>query len=458
MSRASVTALFGVSSFEQAYYALRTRGSTLSPVFSAVRGGGASPTTTTFENLSSSGFNTVRDVNANTVTFNLNTCPNWTVGKTGKPLYQETAANRVSQQIALSGQFQRHIQFVISQTTPMTGAEYMVTPSPSFPGAYAFTGGVLMLDGRVFCVPTTNTVAFIYDPVKDTVTTPAGTYPVPGSGGAYEGGVLLPDGRVACIPSNNYPVRIYNPANDSLFVSTATWPGSQDNIGGVLMHDGRIFVPAYNGTYAIIYDPVQDIITTAAAGTTWPGGAGFKGGTLLLDGRIYCQPRSTSRARIYNPFTNTITTPGGTFTGTYQGTNACLMADGRVYLPPYGFPGPSFARIYNPDTDTLSTAGGTFPTSRAVQGCKLLPDGRIYCAPDSPDFAFIYDPITDTLITPAGTNPSAALSKYEGCVVLFSGDVFLVPANTTSGRIHKLYENANFSPALLTGPYYNKYQ
>ena len=122
MSRASVTALFGVSSFEQAYYALRTRGSTLNPVFSAVRGGGASPTTTTFENLSSSGFNTVRDTIANTVTFNLNTCPNWTVGKTGKPLYQETAANRVSQQIALSGQFQRHIQFVISQTTPMTGA------------------------------------------------------------------------------------------------------------------------------------------------------------------------------------------------------------------------------------------------------------------------------------------------------------------------------------------------
>jgi hypothetical protein len=61
----------------------------------------------------------------------------------------------------------------------------------------AFAGGVLLPDGRVFCVPVNASNAKIYDPVTNTQSTTALT-----SGGslAFFGGVLLPDGRVFCVP------------------------------------------------------------------------------------------------------------------------------------------------------------------------------------------------------------------------------------------------------------------
>jgi hypothetical protein len=42
--------------------------------------------------------------------------------------------------------------------------------------------------------------------VADILTTPAGAYP---SNGAFIGGVLLPDGRVFCVPHNSTTARIY---------------------------------------------------------------------------------------------------------------------------------------------------------------------------------------------------------------------------------------------------------
>ena len=52
----------------------------------------------------------------------------------------------------------------------------------------------------MFCVPISSTSARIYDPVTDTLTTPSGTYP---GSNAFFGGVLLPDGRVFCVPRNS---------------------------------------------------------------------------------------------------------------------------------------------------------------------------------------------------------------------------------------------------------------
>ena len=43
------------------------------------------------------------------------------------------------------------------------------------------------------------------DPANDTTTTPAGTYP---GNFAFNGGVLLPDGRVFCVPPNSTSARM----------------------------------------------------------------------------------------------------------------------------------------------------------------------------------------------------------------------------------------------------------
>ena len=48
--------------------------------------------------------------------------------------------------------------------------------------------------------------SYNYGIVEDTLTIPSGTYP---GGGGFIGGVLLPDGRVFCVPFNSTTARIY---------------------------------------------------------------------------------------------------------------------------------------------------------------------------------------------------------------------------------------------------------
>jgi WD40 repeat protein len=134
----------------------------------------------------------------------------------------------------------------------------LITPSGSYPGGSAFSGGVLLPDGRVFCVPSNSTTARIYNPSTDTLITPSGSYPgtvFSGSsfGSAFNGGVLLPDGRVFCVPSYSTTARIYNPSTNTLITPSGSYPGSNAFNGGVLLPDGRVFCVPSNSQTARIY-------------------------------------------------------------------------------------------------------------------------------------------------------------------------------------------------------------
>jgi len=204
----------------------------------------------------------------------------------------------------------------------------LTTPAGTYPGSNAFVGGVLLPDGRVFCVPFSSTTARIYDPSNNTLTTPEGTYP---GDGAFAGGVLLPDGRVFCVPFNSTTARIYDPSNNTLATPEGTYPGSNAFVGGVLLPDGRVFCVPFSSTTARIYDPSNNTLATPAG--TYPGSFAFVGGVLLPDGRVFCVPSSSTTARIYDPLTNSTVTPGGTFPiGSYAG--GVLMKDGRVFCVP----------------------------------------------------------------------------------------------------------------------------
>ena len=181
-----------------------------------------------------------------------------------------------------------------AQAGVATYADETVTPTGTYPGSSAFLGGVLLPDGRVFCVPFSSTSARIYDPATNTLSTPAGTYP---GSDAFFGGVLLPDGRVFCVPHKSTSARIYDPATNTLSTPTGTYPGSTFFYGGVLLPDGRVFcVPRYS-TSARIYDPATNTLSTPAG--TYPGSDAFAGGVLLPDGRVFCVPFSYTSARIY---------------------------------------------------------------------------------------------------------------------------------------------------------------
>jgi len=134
-----------------------------------------------------------------------------------------------------------------------------------------------------------------YGTPADILTTPAGTYP--GTGGDLRGGVLLPDGRVFCVPHNSTSARIYDPSTNTLTTPTGTYPGAAAFIGGVLLPDSRVFCVPHNSTSARIYDPSTDTLTTPTG--TYPGAGAFYGGVLLPDSRVFCVPHNSTSARIY---------------------------------------------------------------------------------------------------------------------------------------------------------------
>jgi hypothetical protein len=154
--------------------------------------------------------------------------------------------------VATFGTVSPHVNSVIASNADGNAYTTNSTPTGTYPGSAAFYGGVLLPDGRVFCVPYNSTSARIYNPATDTLTTPTGTYP---GSGAFRGGVLLPDGRVFCVPGNSTSARIYNPATDTLTTPSGTYPGSAAFIGGVLLPDGRVFCVPYNSTSARIAGP-----------------------------------------------------------------------------------------------------------------------------------------------------------------------------------------------------------
>jgi len=453
VSNASNLANIALPDFGQSGQILTSTGNTTTPVFSAIP---ISDVNTNF--LAGSG--TVIEVGASntSVKVNLLQCPDWKTGKTGKFLYQETAANRVSQQVALSGQFQRHIQYVVAQNLPLTGMDVLTTPTGAYPGTSdAHQGGVLLLDGRVFCVPMGSTVARIYDPVTDTLITPSGTY---GGSSDHSGAILLPNGRVYCVPQNITIARIYDPATNTLSTPAGTFPaGAAKYAGGVLLSDGRVFCVPRQFATARIYDPVNnDLTTPSGTYNADPEGSRF-GATLLLDGRVFMAPEAVPNATfvIYSPFNDTLTTPLGTYIPPSGFESCVLMPDGRVFcVPDESVVGQ--ALIYNPTTNIITTPN---MQGKDYTGGCLLPDGRVFCAPAGPTgggTARVYDPISNTTTTPTGTVWTlAGYNGFIGAVLMQNGNVFMVPGWSTRAVIAKIsYTGPNFSPALINGPFYNK--
>ena len=317
-------------------------------------------------------------------------------------------------------------------------ANTVFTPSVNFNG---FIGGVLMTDGRVFCIPHTATSAAIYNPATDTIST------VPFWSNAYfSGGVLLRDGRVFCIPSFGSTARIYNPA-DNTIIDVNIFPGGNYVSGGVVLPDGRVFCAPNTGTTARIYDPVANTLTTPNG--TYPTGQAFAHAVLLPDGRVFCVPYYSTTARIYDPVSDTLTTPNGTYPGSRAHQGGVLLPDGRVFCAPANS---ARVRIYDPVADTLTTSNVDMGGTDAYFGAVLLPNGNVFCVPRMRSAAAIYNPVTDQVsYTP---DLGTIYNAFFGGVLLLDGRVFCVPKQNATARIYGGGQAFNANIALST--YHNK--
>jgi hypothetical protein len=103
-------------------------------------------------------------------------------------------------------QWPKYKASIANTISTATVADTLTTPIGTYQGGGAFAGGVLLPNGKVFCVPHNSITARIYDPISDILSTPTGTYP---GGGAFFGGVLLPNGKVFCVPFGTTASRTY---------------------------------------------------------------------------------------------------------------------------------------------------------------------------------------------------------------------------------------------------------
>ena len=222
--------------------------------------------------------------------------------------------------------------------TPWTDSVTATTTMADFRPP-SFAGGVLVNDGRVFLIPYNTYYPSVYDPAVDSMTTvslsnlnPSGFIGFTLSGVAkYAGGVLLQDGRVYCVPHNaTYPL-LFDPVSNAVSFSTASFPAEGAYWGGVLLPDGRVFNVPHNATSARIYDPVTDTVSLVPG---FPGNYAFLGGCLLPCGRVLCIPYSVPYCVIYDPIRDVITVSSGTFSASNGYAGAVLLPDGRAFVSP----------------------------------------------------------------------------------------------------------------------------
>ena len=267
---------------------------------------------------------------------------------------------------------------------PHTGAMHQVEVPWQAGGGDEFLSGCLLLDGRVFLMPSwanPNGQAYVYDPELDRVA-PAGEPLVSG----YNSCVPLPDGRVLLVPWSATNPLIYDPKRDAITTSAASTPAElqtgSDFAGGVLLGDGRVLLVPYNAPAALVYDPAADSLAAVAGDS---GGANCGGGVLLADGRVLLPINfGLGKTMIFDPTTDTITvTMPASATGGFAG--GALLADGTVLLLPGTYSDLLECRIWEPATDTYTPAPELASVPALGLGAYLggcvLPDGRVVFTP-----------------------------------------------------------------------------
>ena len=412
------------------------------------------------------------------VTLSYNECPQWHIGLSGLPLNQEVGDSRVSQQQAYAANFFKHLRDTIEFNPPMlSGVSVALTQNTI---SVIAEGGVMMGDGRVYCVrrdPSggSTTQAAIFDPTTNRFQSGAGSPSTTNSVWGY-GATLMADGRVLIPPTNQTSAQIYNPSTNLMSVAGGSWSSQGVDVfyGCTLLSDGRVYVNANKTTNSsnvslssIIYNPVSNTTTF-----TPPVSGGSGSCVLLADGRVYRIPGyytpTTRRAQIYDPSTNTYSYALGLYPVTTRGFHlGQLMKDGRIFIAPTD-PSCGGARIYDPfattdETALVATTTSNFYTGAFIDiyygGSTLLPDGRVLLVPWQADKAIIYDPITNTTvsITVPNVNVGGLLSRYAGAFLLKDGRVFAVPYGTgRNGILITTYQQKNFDFAALSGPHFNK--
>ena len=257
------------------------------------------------------------------------------------------------------------------------------------PGTDKWVGGVLLPNGNVVCIPSTNAYVGIYDPYKNIMSLGQNTT-------GFNGGVLLPNGNVMCVPSSNSFIVEIDPTKQSptatLNISHGSSGAAPYCFGGCLLPNGKVVLAPASGN-AMIYDYLTRSVSNVSGYTT--GTLKYSGACFSPTGDIILAPGSNAVA------VGKISQSGSFSVAASIGSNlstACPLGNGKILFGTTQ----STGAVFDPYTDTLTPV----PLSGSYSGAVPLQDGRGLLVPNGSILG------TGLLIGQTPMTATAALSPY----------------------------------------------
>ena len=313
-------------------------------------------------------------------------------------------------------------------------------------GSSKWWGGCLAPNGKIYCVPSSDTTVLVIDPSTNTTSTfgalPAGSQ-------KWRGGVLAPNGKIYGVPFlGSDDVVIIDTNTDTASTMGVSFPGERKWQGAVLAPNGKIYgIPSF-ATDVLVIDPLTD--TAALMGVVLSGQAWkWAGGELAPNGKIYCIPEKSLDVLIIDPNTNTVSTipiplppPPGDFDGRRWSSSAYSPVTKKIYgIPDFS----SDVIIIDVVTDTVSYMGATIAGAGWVSG-NIAPNGLIYCAPFVTSDVLIIDPQANTATLMGVSFPG--FQQWSGQVLSENGMMFSVPHSSTDVLIIKTGPPSDFTSGI----------
>ena len=277
---------------------------------------------------------------------------------------------------------------------PITDTDASGNFGADLTGSSKWWGGCLGSDGKIYGVPESSNDVLVIDASSNTIATRTDFGLDLTNGGAWTstkwiGGVVGLDGKIYCIPNNATKILVIDPANQTAELTDfgVDLTGSSKWWGGAMGTDGKIYCIPVGVSDFLIIDTINQTATRNNLGLTVPGDFPWLGAVLGSDGKIYGVPFGPTAPGVLVIDTNTqiatINTFGINFSdGVFKWVGGCLGADGKIYCAPES--ATNFL-IIDPvkQTAVRSTLGVNITAlpNNKYRGCILSQNGLIYMIP-----------------------------------------------------------------------------
>ncbi|MBM9589099.1 hypothetical protein JWG41_01475 [Leptospira sp. 201903075] len=249
------------------------------------------------------------------------------------------------------------------------------------PGGVASIGGSLGPAGKIFLSPHLSSDFLTIDTTNGNQQKVVATQTM--GSAAYNGAIYAPNGKIYFVPSSQTIIRYYDTIKDT--IGTVATPTSGGFSSAVLTPQGKIYFIPFTSTTMYILDTKDDSVTTHPHVFVLAGGLGYIASVLTPNGRIYMIPFNNLPVIYLDTATGNIETAGNipTVGGNNSMFNGAVLApNGKIYPVPFEYP--NFISIDTKDnsiTTLFANPGGT----TAYRGGAVGPDGNIYLAPHGAD-------------------------------------------------------------------------